>query len=105
MEDLDSLVKNPVERIRISQKWNIEPQTDWVFEGYLELCERKEPPTPAEIKCIIEEVPSADPFDWMSKVIKAREVVQADKLRGYVAFHTTTVWGLLGLPVPDHHQI
>jgi len=102
---LDSLVKNPIERIRISQKWNIEPRIDWLHKGYLEFCERIESPTPAEIKCIIEEVPSSDPFDWLSKVIKAREVVQADKRRGYAVFHSSTVWDLLGLPIPDDHQI
>ena len=102
-KELDTLVNNPVERIRISQNWNVRP--DWIFEGYLELCQREETPTLEEIWCIIKEVAPADSYRLIFKIMTVGEAILKQRIQGCPASDAPVlVSKVFGLPLPDHYK-
>lgn len=67
--ELDDLIKDPIDRVIIARKWGIKPE--WVFDGLLAICERKEP-----LK--LEEAQLLSIGDVVN-IAKAREAIMARK--------------------------
>jgi len=98
---LDIIVKNPVDRILISQKWNVRP--DWISEGTLELCLREEAITLEEGERIIKEVAPANFAHLIWKIVKAKKVVRDHKRQDYPASDLPIlVSEVFGLPLSEH---
>lgn len=102
-KDLDAIVENPVERIRISQEWNIRP--DWIFEGFLELCQREKHITAEEMEYIVEELAPTRSFDLLHRILVARDLVQDHKFQGCPAGDfPVLVSEAMGLPLSDYRK-
>jgi len=67
---LDALVKDPWERIRISQEWNI--RSDWLLDSYIAIASQRDSFTPEKVKIVMGGTISDDSLTRMAKVINLR---------------------------------
>jgi len=67
---LDKLVKDPWERVRISQEWNL--RSDWLLDSYTAICEQRDPFTAEGVKLIMGGTMTDDSLTRVAKVFQLK---------------------------------
>jgi hypothetical protein len=93
--EISDLARSPFDKIQIAALFGI--RKEWVLEGYVEICKRKEALTLAEAKLIMGNEMTDESLFFLLRVIQARELVRPLVNPSLIQ---STVAQELGIPVP-----